>query len=326
MFFYSYSVSILISLFIFSIQISIVLFNYNANNQLKELIKFFYSLFSAIRGTKINTVEWWYVIFAAVIEMLNEVISRFYYKLTKRESHFTTKNKETSYAAKVIIGRFFLSEVTTFALFVLPRFFSKLKPVGGADAMGRYILTMLVINLTASPVLAFLKLDILTHNFGFFALNKNIKRQGKHFVNKQKTLDKMIKQDQQYYGNKYCDILKGMAVSCFYSWVLPIGPYISLATLLMQFWVDRKRLRRDSSSVELYGQQLSYVLCEYFKYIPLLYSAGNFAFPVIFGRGISGVDLAGFGISIFFCFFYSVRDLNRWLLFGDHKISWLKQK
>lgn len=319
---FGYALSILFNLFIFVLQTCLILFTFNIGKSLKDILQIVFGIFSVVRGFKIKKLDWWYVVFASLIEMLNETVSKFYKLITKRENHFSDKKKEISYASKIIIGRFFISEVTTFALFILPRIFSSLKKVGGVDEMNQYIFTMLVLNITAAPIFSYFRLDIITHNVRIFGINKKLKelkKPNKFFVNKEKALDKVLKEDNKNFGHKYCDILKTLCISCFYSWVLPIGPFMSLFTLLVQYWVDKRKLTRNIETADYQDKQISYVLSEYFIYIPVLYSGGNLLFPYIYLGEIQVLDVLGFSLSVFFCFFYSVRDLNRWLLFHNKK-------
>lgn len=317
-----YLLSILFNLIIFILQTLLILLTFNLSTSEKSVLHLLFGLFSIVRGFKIKKLDWWYVVFGSLIEMLNEAISKFYKLITKKELHFSIKKKQTSFASKIIIGRFFISEVSTFSLFILPRIFSGLKKMGGVDEMNQYLFTMLLINITAAPIFSYFRLDVISHNMHIFGLQKRfkmLKKPSKFFGNKEEALDRTLIQDEEKFGHKYRDILKTLCISCFYSWVLPIGPFLTLGTFLIQYWVDKKKMTKNIECANYKNRQISNVLSEYFNYIPLLFAAGNFLFPLVYLGSLNFFNILGFFLAIFVCFFVPMGRVARLIIFRKDK-------
>ena len=303
----------------------IVTFLVPSSLDIQHILQIIFCLASIIAGIKLKKLDWFYFLAGSLFELLNELVTKFYNTLTTQESHFRRNSEKRSFAHKIIIGRFFLSEVTTFALFIFPLIFDSVRKIGDVDDLSHYIFTMLVLNLTTAPVFSYLKMDIALHNMRMLGRRKKMKKPEKFFLNKEKELNKVFNDDENTIGFKYCDILKELIVSIFYSWILPSGVVICLLTLVVQFWVDKKNMKKlKKEEQRKYQNKICRVTLEYFKYIPLAYSTGNVFFSWLFLQYIPIATIFTLVLTCIIYFFYPIQQISNWISYGDHKFDWFK--
>ncbi len=108
----------------------------------------------------------------------------------------------------------------------------------------------------------------------------------------QSELNKLFEQPQLNFSLKYCSKIKSFYVSCFFFYILPIGPFITLLFMLVQYWVDKYLILRRYKKPPRLGKELSLSLAEKLEIGLVLLVAGTMLLKWNIHHTIDKVDIA----------------------------------
>jgi hypothetical protein len=122
---------------------------------------------------------------------------------------------------------------------------------------------------------------------------KALNEQGKndYKITPQKEFNALFEQPPLDLGEKYGTIIKTYFITCFFFYILPIGPVISGLYLVCQFWTDKYLILRRSSKIPRLSKELSLELAEFAELSLLLFSLGNIVFRWKLRGDVSRVDV-----------------------------------
>ena len=80
---------------------------------------------------------------------------------------------------------------------------------------------------------------------------------------------------------KYTVVIKTMWLTTFYAPLIPIGPVLSMAGLIIFYWCEKYLFARRYKRPPPLGTSLNYIMLINLEFVPLILSAGNIVFHCI---------------------------------------------
>ena len=116
----------------------------------------------------------------------------------------------------------------------------------------------------------------------------------------QSELNRLFQQPNFSFSQKYASKIRSFLVACFFSYILPLGPFITAVFLAIQYWVDKYLILRRFKKPQGLGKELSLNLAETLEAGVVLLVAGSMLFKWVIHRQITEIDLASLIISTVF--------------------------
>ena len=114
----------------------------------------------------------------------------------------------------------------------------------------------------------------------------------------QSELNKLFEQPDFSFSRKYASKITAFHVACFFSYILPLGPFITAVFLGLQYWVDKYLILRRFKKPQRLGKELSLDLAETLEVGVVLLVAGSMLFKWKLHREVSEVDITSLILSI----------------------------
>ena len=223
-----------------------------------------------------------------LINVINFAICAVLRALSDRERHVSSSHFVVSETRKLVLVFFANSALVTLALYYFR--FSVGKMQGVALAVFYLLLSTLVLN----PFLT------VVDPFYFYLLyqrssaEKMLKAKEPNYYNTttQKDFNLLFEEPSLDLGEKYGSLIKTFFVTCFFFYILPIGPVFCGLTLGMQYWADKYIILRRHKKIPRFSKELSLELAEFAEISLLLFTAGNLFFKWKIDGEVSKVDVA----------------------------------
>ncbi len=225
---------------------------------------------------------------AVLINSVNYLICVVLRTLSEKEKHLCLSQKATSATCKLVLVFFANSALITLTLYYFGF------DTGKIQGLILSIFYLLISTLIMNPFLYLMDPYYFYLVYLRVQAAKALNEPGKndYKMTPQKEFNAIFEHTQLDLGEKYGTIIKTYFITCFFFYILPIGPVISGLYLICQFWTDKYLILRRSSKIPRLSKELSLELAEFAELSVLLFSLGNIIFRYKLRGDVSNVDVA----------------------------------
>ena len=165
--------------------------------------------------------------------------------------------------------------------------------------MSLAVFYLLLSNIFLTPLLDFFDFGYFWRRLQQRFITSSLESKGIGTVTtNQRELNLLFEQPEVPFSKMYGNIIKTFFLSCFYFYILPIGPLLCLIYLLIQFWVDKYLILNRYKKHLLLNGDLSMKLAEFAEFALVLLTSGTILFRWRISREVFKMDIAALVISL----------------------------
>lgn len=230
-----------------------------------------------------------------LISFINYILGVVADRLSRYEKHISLSHFYASLAKKIIISQVINSGILAFILFTIP---ISSFDFGGFAGLTNYLYYIFLTNILLTPIMTLFDPFYFYYKLWKRRGLKNKLKSGEFVPLTQTELNEVFEGPDSHISYRYASPIKWLLMSAFFSFILPIGTFITFFFFSLQIYIDKRNFYRRYKEPKRLKQNLAYELSEYCEMVPMFFSVGNVYFRYIIFKTINMVEVFFLVVSV----------------------------